>query len=954
MSLSFKVRLTSATLLLVVAVAPRPLAAESRSPEWLRGSGDDLELRLRGEVLDADGRPATNVQVDGDLLTTSVPSPLHTSIGGHRFELWIPVNQSQSFGVRLRASSTIGDEVADETLKAYQIRQAAIDGLKLKLKSPTRRVAIYITDQGQPVSGAHVKASMGYFDVQATTGADGIAWLKLLPQQDLAVASLMAWTDDHRVGGFQFHRGPPRDPNLDHYTIQLSKCRDQKVRFVAENGSPVSGVRLKLHIATPEPYFNYIGTGDHSVMATDASGEAVYRWFPDWEDVHYYAEIHDDDWFIEGDRKVVDGVAVYTLKERRPRKRVTGRVVSAGTSTGPGGFYVVLRSSHPHHFLTAFSDPDGTFAVDILPDTTYGAYAQDERWVGKIIDVLPYESGVDKLTRPELVIADGQPVEVLVTSGPSMTPVPNLTVSLTREHRFSWHENGEERYGIGGPNWWATTDESGRATTRTLPGKLKVSVYEPRWRTEKSLDIVAGYPARIQLHREIDEKRTVTGRLVLDDDPGKSLGEVEVRVGSVDSKFQDEQSLKSSGDGSFSFDTYATQVAIFAATPDGRAAGAIVASELEEPIELHLHATETYHGQLLGPGNQPVVSHPVYADVRTEGAFDAKRLKTYTDQHGDFTLVGIPIRMEVNVQTDTIDGASRSHHIEDIFLEPNQTRPRNVIRLKATETNRQPVPLTDRYQSTLRDCRLAGYRPLVLIADDREGASRFVNMNYADTDTNPDVYAFMQIMVTAGQDPLAPADAAFLKMRAWPLPQPGHVFAFAIDAEGNELGRQTINVDEEGAAKKAASFVHEHAPTPPDAEEQWNAAFANASRTNRRVWVRVSQRNCGPCFSLSRWLDDQRELLEKDYVMLKIDDVRDVNGKDVAERVYRGQNLGIPFHAIFDASGTMLIDSNGPLGNIGAAGGTEGNLHLRKMLNESRQNITDTEIEQLVESMRDE
>ncbi|HUE13936.1 MAG TPA: hypothetical protein VMR25_07225, partial [Planctomycetaceae bacterium] len=61
----------------------------------------------------------------------------------------------------------------------------------------------------------------------------------------------------------------------------------------------------------------------------------------------------------------------------------------------------------------------------------------------------------------------------------------------------------------------------------------------------------------------------------------------------------------------------------------------------------------------------------------------------------------------------------------------------------------------------------------------------------------------------------------------------------------------------------------------------------------------------------------------------------------------------IPFHAIFDASGTMLVDSNGPLGNIGCPSGFEGKKQLRKMLLQTRQNLTDAEIEQLVDSIGD-
>jgi hypothetical protein len=130
-------------------------------------------------------------------------------------------------------------------------------------------------------------------------------------------------------------------------------------------------------------------------------------------------------------------------------------------------------------------------------------------------------------------------------------------------------------------------------------------------------------------------------------------------------------------------------------------------------------------------------------------------------------------------------------------------------------------------------------------------------------------------------------------------------------------------------------------------------ALAEAKRSNRRVWARVSGRYCGPCFKLARWLDDQHELLEKDYVMVKIDDVHDQNGTNVAQRVTLGKQDGIPFFAIFDWNGDWLIDSEGPLGNIGCPSGAEGKKHLRNMLSKTRRNLSDTEIEQLVESVGD-
>ena len=74
---------------------------------------------------------------------------------------------------------------------------------------------------------------------------------------------------------------------------------------------------------------------------------------------------------------------------------------------------------------------------------------------------------------------------------------------------------------------------------------------------------------------------------------------------------------------------------------------------------------------------------------------------------------------------------------------------------------------------------------------------------------------------------------------------------------------------------------------------KWDEAFAAAKQTNRKVWVRISQRYCGPCFMLARWLDDHKEIIERDYVLLKIDDVRDLHGHEVAKRLTGGEGAGV-------------------------------------------------------------
>jgi hypothetical protein len=954
-----------ATLALTAGSSVAP-ASEQSQVDWLKGSGKDLQICLKGEVFNADGRPATGAQVTGRMTTEIASKEMVSSVDGNKFTVCFPVSQSRWYSAWISVKSADGQRVAYKTLYQYELRQAAIDGIKLTLQPPTHQVAVKVTDQGRPVAGAKVKAQISFLiELHSTTNADGIAQISLLPDQELL--RLTAWTDDHRIGGYSFNRKPTRDPKADEYVVELNKCRDQKLRFVDEKGAPVSGVDFVLQIASL-PNYNFIGTNDHSRMTTSAAGEAVFQWFPDWEKVFYYAEGETGPWVIDRESKIVDGVAIFNLRKSKPRKRVEGRVIATGTS--PGGFFAELETfqaerEHMVDRLNVFSDGDGKFAVDVLPDATYCAFVLDARWVGAITNSIPYDLTTDKLNPPQLAVSQGQEVEVIATTGPEKKPFANLRINFRREHKFSWREGGKTRNGSSGPQSGATTDESGRATIRTLPGTLKASVTTPQWNTEQEVIVSNSKPTKIQFHRELEKKRTLTGRLVLDKNVAASLNDAEVQIGAVDGNYDDRQSLTCGKDGSFSFGTFASVVGLFARTQDGQAAGSMVVKgkDLDVPIELRLRPTSHYDGQLLGSNEQPVAGHTVVATIRVQGDedykgrfvkyFDAKRIETKSDDQGNFTLRDIPAEVKVYISANAIDGSSDTADLDEVYLEPNESRPRIKRHLVEKAVSQKLAPLAKRYEAMLRDCRMAGFRLMLIIAEDNQDMTDFVNQHYLEFHENKDIYPFMQLAVRVGKSGLDPTDTAFLNERNWMLPKDGHVSAISIDSTGKELGRLDTDARRNGAAEEVARFIHQQAPAPVNAKEKWDAAFAEANRSNRRVWVRVSQRYCGPCFQFARWLDDNQSLLEKDYIMLKIDDARDKNGNDVADRVTLGKWYGIPFHAIFDRNGKMLVNSAGPLGNIGNPSDFEGKKQLRKMLLQSRQNLSDAEIEQLVENIRE-
>lgn len=948
------------------AASSLSFAAEPPVESWLRGSGRDLEMRLHGEVVDADGAPVEGVVISGRIKPFGggrVIEPAVT-VTGNRFEAWLPVNRTQWQALWIKASA--GDRVAYQRLTSSQLREAAIDGLKLTVQAPSRHVAVKVLAEGKPVASATVKAELNYGnELLATTDDAGVAQVPLLAEQTLT--SLMAWKGQELIGGYSLSRTPPRDPAADEFTVELSATRPQRIRFVDEQGAPVAGVPFVLQVATPRPFYNFIGTNEEFALKTDGAGEAVCRHFPDWEEAYFYPELASDKWYVDQESgETVDGVLVFPLHPRRPRESVKGQVVANGTTAG--GFQVWLDSfqgerKNEGDMLWTFSAADGSYEMHVLPEATYCAFVLDEQWVSKIVDLIPFQAAINHAAAPELTVLPGQKVEVVATTGPGNEPIPNLSMNFHRYHSFSWREGGEKRGGRGGPRWWATTDAAGRATTITLPGELAVSVYTPQWRVEEKIKVVAGEPAEVHFHRDVAEERSVAGSVTLADGTPVNAEQLELQVGSVDGKFNDQQVVTVAAAGDFKFKTRSEEIALFGRTRDGAWAGALVASELDSPLRLTLQPTVTFAGQLLDRKDQPLVNHRVVAYVRVKGngrerASFAKWLEPMsaeakTDAEGRYTLERLPCGPTIMLTADPLAGSEFTEYPGDFVLVPGEAREPMVSRLGSAKSNLYPGPLAERYRTLLRDCALSGFHLMVLDGNGTDAVQEVIDRRFIDDDENDAVARYMQFVLPRGSKELTAEDEAFMTAQGWRKPAEGRVAAYAIDGEGNKLGKLEIDVAATGQGAEATEFIRRHAPPQRDAAKAWEKALDEAKQTDRRVWARASGRYCSPCFRMSRWLDDQRELLEKDYVLFKIDNAADLHGVEIAERITDGKSMGIPFHAMFAADGTRIIDSDSTAGNIGHPASIEGKKHLRKMLLETRQRLTDAEIDQIVASLDD-
>src|SRR5690242_2335350 len=116
--------LSIAVIVLSMAASTNKLHSAEDSPEsWLRGTGKDLQIRLAGEVLESDGQPATDVKVTCHLNSVKPGPQPEPVMDGHRFEVWLPVNSTETYSLALTAASKRTGHQAFKTLSAEELRQ---------------------------------------------------------------------------------------------------------------------------------------------------------------------------------------------------------------------------------------------------------------------------------------------------------------------------------------------------------------------------------------------------------------------------------------------------------------------------------------------------------------------------------------------------------------------------------------------------------------------------------------------------------------------------------------------------------------------------------------------------------------------------------------------------------------------------------------------------------------
>jgi len=213
-------------------------------------------------------------------------------------------------------------------------------------------------------------------------------------------------------------------------------------------------------------------------------------------------------------------------------------------------------------------------------------------------------------------------------------------------------------------------------------------------------------------------------------------------------------------------------------------------------------------------------------------------------------------------------------------------------------------------------------------------------------DEPPQILGYLPLVVAAKS---IKSESALIMQLGWRRPATSEVVLIVTNGSGDQVATQRIDAGDHAAAEQAAEFVRRNRTPIRDARELLDGAQKNAGRTGRRIWIVLSGPRCGPCFLLARWMYEQHELLEKDYVIVRSFGL-DEHFAEVKDLLKPPDGCGIPWFAITEPDGTVIVTSDGPLGNVGFPDSKEGMRHLRDMLGRTARRLTGDELDRLTQS----
>ncbi|ODA28508.1 hypothetical protein A6X21_12410 [Planctopirus hydrillae] len=250
--------------------------------------------------------------------------------------------------------------------------------------------------------------------------------------------------------------------------------------------------------------------------------------------------------------------------------------------------------------------------------------------------------------------------------------------------------------------------------------------------------------------------------------------------------------------------------------------------------------------------------------------------------------------------------------------------------------------LEQRFQERLNESRIGHLRPLILIGSPTAVSTQpFFEALYTSRESRELYNSYWLIAIPTTGTQAAEAER-FVAQNKFTFPKKDGLWMAVLDEKGERLAEATeesLSTDGKIDAGKVLTFLKQNALDPSDAQQMLDSALAQAKQENKRVFVIEGATWCGPCWKLNSFLDTQKILLEKDYILLKLD--QRLSGTEaVMNNLRQGAESGIPWYAVLDHDGQPMTSSLREGHNIGFPSDKDGYSHFIDMLDQTRQRLT--------------
>lgn len=982
-----------------LATAAEPAAKEKSQPAY-----DDL-VTLKGTVVDAQDQPVKGIPV---FIKWKYPEPGRaetTTDAQGQFSL--DVSKQRVRHQALQAADSSFELMAQHALPwVIKDDNSELKNIELQLQ-PSQRVELHVVDKaGQPIANAKT-GIMDYYRVWGTGETDDKGRMVYRIPHDVEVRYVFAMRDGHGTDykSYVLPRGqrgdkltsPPKLP--DHpVKLQLTGAHPLKVLVQDSDGKPLSGIEIAPWLLKKEDQSETMNLSYFYELIqkkTDAAGVVDFPWIPEWQTGQLIVWPRDNRYaHLRGlyDPQKGDGSLTMKLVKRVP---ISGQVLLPNGKPAAG---ITIQISGRGHQIdsvrgTVKTDETGRYEFMATPDMIYLVTAVDEKWAstshtgfavwpGKPIDNLDFQ------LRPATRI-HGR-----VTIGSPAKPVEGQTIYV-----YEYGDDLSKLKEIKLPNpdhrtcsvqpmvvHSTTTDESGNY--ELFVGDGKFDIRGPRQISTQHQDRVQKFEIARESEKEFNfhalrpEKGMLTGTVVTGDPPQPVADAELTGIYRYTLAGRDMQS-QTNASGTFEVERELHATVIYAQSPDKKRAGVVEIGPDDKTVTIPIQPLGSVTAQLIdSKTKEPLKEREIRYGVRinlreNSGPFRTSfGGKATTDDEGRVTLdhlvVGQKYDLNLVLPSDNPKNFPSWRTIDTVKLDHSKLHDLGVLEVDPPRAPYKPPTLAERitsaftekgtpverFEKNQKDAKLIMQHMLVLFGDPKsEAVKQLMELRYQNGDVRKALYSFQCKAVDTSGDQRKSAQELAGKLGETLTGTQHDFFIIVTDQEGKPLARCDASaLAKEGKInqEKVLDFLKANTVPILDAQELLASALKRAKAENKRVIVQETATWCGPCRLLSRYLIKEQHLWERDYIWIKMDH-RWTDAFEIMKKMRDGAQGGIPWWAILDKDGKVLVTSNDESGaNIGFPSDQSGRAHFRTMLEKTAIRLNPNEINTLVEALQEE